>query len=496
LTVRCSIVIPAHGRAGLTRKCIDAILAEPPRVGFEVIVVDDASPDDTANVLKAYGRAIRVITRRENAGFAQTCNDGAAAAAGEYVVFLNNDTVPVTGWLDALVAVADGEPRVGVVGSKLLFPNDTVQHAGVVVCQDGNPRHIYAGFPADHPAVNKARRFQAVTAASMLVRRELFERVGGFDPAFHNCLEDTDLCMRLGELDYEVRYCPDSVVYHLESVSRGRRSKEIAMAGRLFRERWGEKAERDDLRHYVEDKLLRIRYRDLYPLQFELAPELAAAAGPDLSRFIEAQSRQIADLLRETVRLTAHVADLDFERGGGRTSDAATGQAQGLAGLVADAERLQLGIHAFEVSVAETISQVGEANGWPSFAVGDRLSYLELKERIRAVVGALVPPGATIAVVSRGDDGLLDLGDRRAWHFLQEDDGTYAGRHPADSDEAIRLLERLRDRGASYLVIPEEDSWWLEHYGDFGRHLASRYQPLTLAGASCRIFRLEEATSR
>jgi GT2 family glycosyltransferase len=491
LTVRCSIVIPAHGRAGLTRKCIDAILAEPPRVGFEVIVADDASPDDTANVLKAYGRAIRVITRRENGGFAQTCNDGAAAAAGEYVVFLNNDTVPVTGWLDALVAVADGEPRVGVVGSKLLFPNDTVQHAGVVVCQDGNPRHIYAGFPADHPAVNKARRFQAVTAASMLVRRELFERVGGFDPAFHNCLEDTDLCMRLGELDYEVRYCPDSVVYHLESVSRGRRSKEIAMAGRLFRERWGEKAERDDLRHYVEDKLLRIRYRDLYPLQFELAPELAAAAGPDLSRFIEAQSRQIADLLRETVRLTAHVADLDLEAVGGRTSEAAAGQAQGLAGLVADAERLQLGIHAFEVRVAETISQVGGANGRPSFAVGDRLSYLELKERIRAVVDALVPPGATIAVVSRGDDGLLDLGDRHALHFPQEDDGTYAGRHPADSDEAIRLLERLRDRGAGYLVIPEEDAWWLEHYGAFGRHLAVHYQPLTQAGASCRVFRLE-----
>jgi GT2 family glycosyltransferase len=490
LTVRCSIIIPVHGRAGLTRQCIDAILAEPPRAGFDVIVVDDASPDDTADVLKAYGSAVRVVERRENGGFAKACNDGAATAHGDYLVFLNNDTIPVAGWLDALVAVADAEPRIGVVGSRLLFPNDTVQHAGVVVCQDGNPRHIYAGFPANHPAVKKSRRFQAVTAASMLVRRDAFVRAGGFDPAFRNCLEDTDLCMRLGELGYEVHYCPDSIVYHLESVSRGRRSKEIAMAGRLFRERWGEKAERDDLRHYVEDKLVRIRYRDLYPLQVELSPELAAAAGPDLSRFIEAQARQIADLLRETVRLTAYAADLDLGSESAPRPDPPSGQAQGLAGLVADAERLQLGIHAFESSVAETISQI-EGNGRPSFAVGERLSYLELKERIRAVVDAIAPPGATIAVVSRGDDDLLELGDRRAWHFPQEDDGTYAGRHPADSDEAISLLERLRDRGADYLLIPEEEAWWLEHYGAFGRHLTARYQLLTRAGASCRIFHLE-----
>ena len=182
----------------------------------------------------------------------------------------------------------------------------------MVVCQDGRPRHIYAGFPADHEAVGRPRRFQAVTAAAMLVRREAFETVDGFDTEFRNSLEDTDLCLRLGERGDEVRYCPDSVVYHLESVSRTRRSEEVANAGRLFQERWGDKVERDDLRHYVEDGLLRIRYRDLYPLKLELAPELALAAGPDLSRFIEIQSGQIADLLRETVRLTAHVADLEM----------------------------------------------------------------------------------------------------------------------------------------------------------------------------------------
>ena len=203
-------MIPVHGRAGLTRQCIDAILAEPPAAEFEVIVVDDASPDDTAAVLGAYGDAIRVVARDENGGFARACNDGAAAARGEYLRVPQQRHDP-GGRLARRARRGRGRriPAVAVAGSKLLFPNDTVQHAGVVVCQDGHPRHLYAGFPADHPAVNKARRFQAVTAASMLVRREAFEHAGGFDEAFRNSLEDADLCLRIGALGHEVRYCPD-----------------------------------------------------------------------------------------------------------------------------------------------------------------------------------------------------------------------------------------------------------------------------------------------
>jgi GT2 family glycosyltransferase len=496
---RCPIVIPVHGRAGLTRQCIDAILAERPRVAFEVIVVDDASPDDTAAVLSGYGNQVRVVRRDRNGGFAEASNDGAAAAAGEYLVFLNNDTVPRSGWLDALVSVADAEPAVGAVGSKLLFPNDTIQHAGVVVCQDGNPRHIYAGFPGDHPAVNRPRSFQAVTAASMLVRRDAFERVHGFDTAFHNSLEDTDLCMRLGELGYEVRYCPESVLHHLESVSRGRRSKEIAENTRLFKERWGDKAERDDLRRYVEDGLLQVRYRDIYPVRIELAPELAGAAAGAAGRFVELQSHQVADLLRETVRLTAHVADLELAsqpatspqppKRPGPGPDAPAG----VEGLVADADRLQLDIHAFQARIAEALEHERDsgANGRPVFAPGERLAYLELKERLRPVVEATVPAGEIVLVVSRGDESLIELNGRKGWHFPQEADGAYAGRHPTDSAEAIAQLEELRARGARYLLIPESDAWWLEHYGDLGRHLTERYEALTHAGAPGLVFRLE-----
>jgi GT2 family glycosyltransferase len=501
---RCSIVIPVHGRAGLTRQCIDAILDEPPQAIFELIVVDDASPDDTIDVLSAYGDTVRVVARRENGGFARASNDGAAAARGEYLVFLNNDTLPLAGWLDELVTVADADPRAGAVGSRLLFPNDTIQHAGVVVCQDGNPRHIYAGFPADHPAVNRPRTFQAVTAASMLVRREAFERVNGFDATFHNSLEDTDLCMRLGEEGLQIRYCPASVLYHLESVSRGRRSSEIAENTRLFKQRWGDKAERDDLRRYVEDGLLRVRYRDIYPVRIELAPELAAAAGPEADRFVELQSQQVADLLRETVRLTAHVADLELGvKAGERDSKpqslpAAERPAEGIEGLVADADRLQLDIHAFQARIAEALEHAGEpgSNG-RRFTPGDRLAYLELKERMKPVVEATVPAGEIALIVSRGDESLVALAGAGGRHFPQEPDGAYAGRHPADSAEAIAQLEDLRARGARYLLIPETDAWWLDHYGDLARHLNGRYVALTHPGAPCLVFRLDhEGTAR
>jgi GT2 family glycosyltransferase len=101
---RCSIVIPVHNQAALTRQCLEALLGEPAAVSHETIVVDDASTDSTAELLSGYADRVRVISRDENGGFAAACNDGAVAAGGKYLVFLNNDTIPTAGWLDTLVA--------------------------------------------------------------------------------------------------------------------------------------------------------------------------------------------------------------------------------------------------------------------------------------------------------------------------------------------------------------------------------------------------------
>src|SRR5262245_35673773 len=258
---RCSIIIPVFNKASLTRQCLDALLGRAPEADDgEVVVVDDGSTDATPRLLAGYGSRVRVVTHPRNVGFATACNDGAAAASGEYLVFLNNDTIPQAGWLDALAGYADRHPRAAVVGSKLLYPNDTIQHAGVVICRDRYPRHIYAGFPADHPVVNKSRRFQVVTAACALLRREPFEQAGGFDPAFRTGNEDVDLCLRLGGLGCEVHYCHESVLYHLESVSEGR-FKHVDANTRLYRERWAERVRPDDLQYYLEDGLLDVHYQ-------------------------------------------------------------------------------------------------------------------------------------------------------------------------------------------------------------------------------------------
>ena len=109
---------------------------------------------------------------------------------------------------------------------------------------------------------------------------------------------------------------------------------------------------------------------------------------------------------------------------------------------------------------------------------------------MRPVVEATIPPGEIVLVVSRGDESLVELASREGRHFPQEADGRYAGHHPADSAEAIAHLEDLRARGARYLLIPETDAWWLEHYDDLARHLSERYEALTHAGAPCLVFRL------
>jgi GT2 family glycosyltransferase len=492
---RCSIVVPVHDRAQLTRQCIDMILREPPSASFELIVVDDASADETPDILTGFGERLRSLRLDENVGFAGACNAGADAATGELLVFLNNDTIPVSGWLDSLVAHADAHPEAGIVGAKLLFPNETVQHAGVVVCQDGNPRHIYAGFPAAHRVVNVSRRFQAVTAACMLVRATTFEAVGGFDESYRNCLEDADMCLRAGELGWEVHYCHTSVLYHLESVSRGRRPKDIERNAKLFRERWGGRARRDDVDYYVADGLLRVRYRDVYPIGLEVAPELAFSAGHDraaVDRLLERQSREVVDLLQETVRLTALAAGL------GAPPPAEPPDSAGQIELppdTEDAHRMLLErVREVELQIHDLQARVAAPNGGDkrrtAFAPAESLHYRHLMQDIRAVVAAKVPAGAVIAVVSRGDDDLLDLGGQPAWHFPREGDGTYVGYHPHDSAQAITHLEAIRGEGAKFLLVPPTAYWWLDHYRNFALHLEQRYRRLTQPDDGCMLYEL------
>ena len=314
-----------YNRASVTRQCLNGLLSRPLAADAEIaeiIVVDDGSRDLTPRLLAGYGDRIRVVTHAANAGFALSCNDGAAIASGEYLVFLKNDTVPRAGWLDALVRYAEAHPRAAVVGSKLLFPDDTIQHAGVVVCQDRFTRGIYTGFPADHPAVNKSRRFQAVTGACMLVRRAAFEEVGGFDGAFRNAYEDHDLCLRLGERGYEIHYCHESVVYRLEALSRGESAmsadplRDTKHAIQLFQQRWDGRIRCDEVDYYLEDGLMTLSSRFPYPLRMWVSPLLAVLEGDGgeqlCARLLDRRARQVYDLQQANSRLEARLRDLEL----------------------------------------------------------------------------------------------------------------------------------------------------------------------------------------
>lgn len=235
----CSVIIPVWNRCELTRDCVSALAKTTNGVSWELIVVDNCSTDGTQEFLSSLGGDVRIIRNQENLGFAKACNQGAQASQGKYLVFLNNDTVPQDGWLRALVSEVEGHPEVGVVGSKLLYGDGTVQHAGVVFSRAGRlPYHIYCRTAADSPAVNARREFQAVTGACMLVRRTLFEEVGRFDEGFRNGFEDVDICLKVREKGYRVVYQPRSLLYHLESQTPGRKLHDSINATRL-QERWG-----------------------------------------------------------------------------------------------------------------------------------------------------------------------------------------------------------------------------------------------------------------
>ena len=429
-----SVIIPVFNCANLTARCLEAVLASEPR---EVVVVDDASTDHTPAMLRSFGKRIRVVRHKQNRGFGASCNDGAAVASGKRLVFLNNDTIPRRGWLSALEDYAAPHPQAGVVGAKLLYPNNTIQHAGVVICQDGYPRHLYTGFPADHPAVNRSRRFQIVTAACMLIRREVFEEAHGFDTAFRNGFEDVDLCLRLGQSGYEIHYCAESEVMHLESVSPGRFKKDGQNVN-LYRDRWMRRVRPDDIGYYLEDGLLQLSYEGAYPVLLEVSPLLAtmASAGreSELERSLRERNQDLRELRRENTRLA-----------------------------------LVLGRHPGEASESD---------------------YRRMRQRLKEAVARHVPLGATLLVASKGDSFLLDLPGRRGWHFPQTERGTYAGHHPASSREAIAHLEALHARGADYLVIPAPSAWWLEHYSEFRHYLESQCLPLGGAKDTCFIYQL------
>jgi len=216
-----SIIIPAYNHIEHTLACLSALADNTEQVAFEVIVVDDCSSDETPIQLAAIA-GLRVLRNAGNLGFIGACNAGAQQARGHYLVFLNNDTRPRQGWLDALIDTFSQLPDAGLVGAKLIYPDGRLQEAGGIVFSDGSGWN-YGRFqnPAD-PRFNFVREVDYCSGAAIAIAADVFRSLAGFDsyfaPAYY---EDTDLAMRIRQLGKKVYYQPKSEVIHDEGVTSG-----------------------------------------------------------------------------------------------------------------------------------------------------------------------------------------------------------------------------------------------------------------------------------
>lgn len=215
-----SIVVPAFNKWQFTEQCLLSLRETAPWA--EIVVVDNGSTDGTLSNLSANFREVLTIYNTRNTGFAKACNQGVKFATGGVIVFLNNDTRAHPGWLEPLVEALE-DPSIWVVGSLLLYPNGTVQHAGMAVRNNLQWSHLYGQADPDSiPGIRTAKDLQAVTGACLAMRREDFTRLGGFDEEYVNGYEDVDLCMRVRKAGGRVRYEPRSVLTHYEGQTEGR----------------------------------------------------------------------------------------------------------------------------------------------------------------------------------------------------------------------------------------------------------------------------------
>jgi len=250
---KVSIIIPTRDNAAFLRRCVGSLERLTTYRNYELLIIDNNSRDpETLEYLGSMPH--RVIPFREAFNYSRINNFAVSHAAGEYVLLLNDDTEVTDGsWLETMLEHAQ-RPEVGVVGARLLYPDGRIQHAGVVVgvgspWEPGVAMHAYHFYSPHSPGhagtLMAATNYSAVTAACMLVRKSLFEQVGGLQeedlPIQFN---DVDLCLKIRERGYYVVYTPYAELYHHESVSRGHfsgnRTENLWM-----RERWGTEMDND-----------------------------------------------------------------------------------------------------------------------------------------------------------------------------------------------------------------------------------------------------------
>ena len=352
---QASIVMVTYGGHLFTRLALESILANTDHPNYEIVVVDNASPDRTVEYLERMAVRhpnVHLIRNEENRGFPAATNQGLATARGEVLILLNNDVLVPPGWLSRLAKHVEdhGDCLVGPVtnriGNEAEIPVAYRSWGEFLAFARGRETtHGGAVFP-----------IHTLTMFCLAMPRSAYERLGGLDEQFGvGTLEDDDYSMRAREAGLPLLCAEDVFLHHFgessfgKLVSSGRRDEILEENRRRFREKWGVEWE---------------------PYERRIDPQ-----------------------------------------------------------------------------------------------------YHRSVLRLREAVDEHVPASATVLVVSRGDETLVDLGGRPASHFPADESGGWAGHHPADGGEAVRQLEASRERGGQYLVFPRTGLWWLDHYTELSEHL-------------------------
>ena len=216
-----SVVIPAHNKVEVTYLALCSLLLAYNHASFEVIVVDDASVDETAT-LETLVTGITVIHNSTAERFVRACNTGSDAARGKYIALLNNDVEVTVGWLDALLDAFKRFDNVGIAGSKLLYPNGDLQDAGGIVWGSGNPWNYGNRENPNEPRFCYARQTDYLSGAALMMPKKLWHKLGGLSASMEPMyFEDTDLAFKVRDAGYTTWFVPSSLVYHYEGMTSG-----------------------------------------------------------------------------------------------------------------------------------------------------------------------------------------------------------------------------------------------------------------------------------
>ena len=254
-----SIIIPTKDLADVLDVCLESIFALTTYPNYEVVVIDNGSVEEKTQLCfdrwrEQEGDRFKCYRYDVPFNYSQINNYGASKAQGDYLLLLNNDTKVVTSdWLEAMVEQAQ-RPTIGAVGSMLLYPDDTIQHAGVVIGLGGVAGHSHKHFPITHPGyisqLASVNNYSAVTGACLMCRREVFEAVGGLEENLAIAFNDVDFCLKVVSRGYRNIHLPHVVLYHYESKSRGyedtpEKQARFAKEVEYMRQKWSKICDRD-----------------------------------------------------------------------------------------------------------------------------------------------------------------------------------------------------------------------------------------------------------